>query len=158
MGLLLSACAPAADNAADSAATATADPATVRAAIEAQTAKVTEAIIKGDIESVLNVYTADAVVMQPNQTAWRGTEAIRGGFQGMLAVFTPSAVAFHTDDVQVAGDLAIETGRYEMTLTPKKGAAINDKGKYVTVWQRQTDGSWKVIRDINNTDLPAPTG
>ena len=73
----------------------------------------------------------------------------------MFAVATLSNVTFHTEDVQVAGDLAVETGRYEMTFTPKQGKAINDKGKYVTVWQRQPDGSWKVLRDISNSDLPA---
>jgi len=34
---------------------------------------------------------------------------------------------------------------------------MEDKGKYLTVWQRQGDGSWKVVRDINNADTqPAP--
>lgn len=73
----------------------------------------------------------------------------------MFSSATLSNVTFQTEDVQVAGDLAIETGRYEMTVTPKQGKAINDKGKYVTVWQRQPDGSWKIVRDISNSDLPA---
>jgi ketosteroid isomerase-like protein len=92
--------------------------------------------------------------MQPGFPAWRGTEEIRNGLQGLLGVVTPSAVAFHTNDVQVAGDIAVETGHYEMTLTPKQGKAVNDKGKYVSVWQKQGDGSWKIIRDISNSDLP----
>jgi ketosteroid isomerase-like protein len=32
-----------------------------------------------------------------------------------------------------------------------------DSGKYLTVWQKQADGGWKIIRDINNTDI-APKG
>jgi len=72
----------------------------------------------------------------------------------------PSQITFKegavkTEDVMVAGDLALETGTYGWTLQPKSGSEIKDKGKYLTAWKRQADGSWKVIRDIGNTDLPA---
>lgn len=140
---------------ADSAATAMPDPAAVRQAIEATNIKFADGLNRGDIDAMLTAYASDAIVMQPNQPAWRGHDGIRTGGQGMFSAATLSGVTFHTDDVQIAGDLAVETGRYEMTLTPKQGKAINDKGKYLTVWQRQADGSWKVIRDISNSDLPA---
>jgi hypothetical protein len=29
-----------------------------------------------------------------------------------------------------------------------------DKGKYLTVWKKQADGSWKVLFDMFNSDLP----
>lgn len=159
--LALLGCAPqGSDKAAtDSAAMAAADPAVVQQAIEAANAKGADALNKGDVEGFLANYSPDAVVMMPNTPAWRGTDGMRTGFQGLLTQFTASGVAFKTDDVKVAGDLAIETGSYEMTMTAKKPNAkpMADKGKYVTVWQRQTDGSWKIIRDISNSDL-APTG
>jgi ketosteroid isomerase-like protein len=60
-----------------------------------------------------------------------------------------------TDDLILNGDIAVESGSYEMTLQPKGGKQFVDKGKYLTVWKRQTDGSWKIVRDINNTNLPA---
>jgi ketosteroid isomerase-like protein len=41
-----------------------------------------------------------------------------------------------------------------MTMLPKGGKAMNDVGKYVAVWKKQPDGSWKMIRDIYNSDLP----
>jgi ketosteroid isomerase-like protein len=49
----------------------------------------------------------------------------------------------------------VETGTFEWTLAPKNGLAAKDKGKYLTVWKRQMDGTWKIVRDINNSDLPA---
>jgi len=30
-----------------------------------------------------------------------------------------------------------------------------DELKYLTVWQRDSAGAWRIIRDINNSDLPA---
>ncbi len=156
--LALLACAPkpgTEQTASDSPAAAVADPSAVRQAIEATNVKFADALNKGNVDSMLAAYGSDAIVMQPNQPVWRGHEGIRSGGQGMFAAATLSNVTFHTEDVQVAGDFAIETGRYEMTVTPKQGKAINDKGKYMTVWQRQADGSWKIIRDISNSDLPA---
>ena len=70
----------------------------------------------------------------------------------MMAQMTMKDAKFHIDDVLVGGDLAVETGTYEWTIQPKKGKAMPDKGKYVTVWQHQGDGSWKIIRDISNSD------
>lgn len=35
------------------------------------------------------------------------------------------------------------------------GKATLDKGKFLTVWKKQADGSWKIIRDMYNSDLPA---
>jgi ketosteroid isomerase-like protein len=29
-----------------------------------------------------------------------------------------------------------------------------DKGKYVTIWRKQPDGSWKVVEDMFNSDIP----
>jgi uncharacterized protein (TIGR02246 family) len=159
--ILLTACAPqGADTSSDSAAAATVDPAAVRTAIEAANSRFVEAFNRGDIEATLANYAPDALVMVPNQPAWNGHDGIRAGGKAMFAALTPSGAVLHTDDVRLAGDLAIETGRYEMTLTPKAPGAkpIQDKGKFLVVWQRQADGSWKIIRDINNSDLPAPTG
>lgn len=110
--LALLGCAPQSSDkaAADSVATAAADPAAIRQAIDAANAKGADALNKGDIDTFTTLYSPDAVVMMPNAPAWRGTDAIRSGFQGMTTQYTPSGVAFISDDVQVAGDVAIETG------------------------------------------------
>jgi ketosteroid isomerase-like protein len=43
-----------------------------------------------------------------------------------------------------------------MTSTnPKTKKPATDKGKYVTVFKKQADGSWKVVADIFNSDGPA---
>ncbi len=61
-----------------------------------------------------------------------------------------------TASVDVAGAYAIETDSYEMTFTPKGGKPMHDKGNYLLVWKKQTDGSWKIYRDINTSDGPPP--
>ena len=45
-----------------------------------------------------------------------------------------------------------------MTMTdPKAKKPVTDKGKYVTVYKKQADGSWKAVADIMNSDMPLPT-
>jgi uncharacterized protein (TIGR02246 family) len=133
------------------------DPGAAKQAIEAANAKFVTAMTSGDTATAVTNYADDAVVMMSNEEPWRGRAAISKGFGGLLSQMTPKAMSFHTDDVMVAGDLAVETGTYEMTLQPKTGKAVTDKGKYLTVWKHQPDGSWKIVRDINNTSLP-PAG
>ena len=61
--------------------------------------------------------------------------------------FTATAV-----EVARSEDLAWEHGTYEFATTDKKGKTTTDKGKYLTVWKKQADGSWKVVADMDNPD------
>ena len=56
------------------------------------------------------------------------------------------------------GDLAYMQGHYTVTATDgKTKKKVTEKGKYVTVYKKQVDGTWKAIEDINNEDAtPAP--
>jgi ketosteroid isomerase-like protein len=47
-----------------------------------------------------------------------------------------------------------EVRRAQMAMKPTAGPVMKDTGKYLTVWKHQADGSWKIIRDIDNSDLP----
>ena len=52
-------------------------------------------------------------------------------------------------EVSNSGDLGYSTGTYTATF-----GETTDKGKYVTIWRKQSDGSWKVVEDVFNSDLP----
>ena len=147
-------CAPA-EKAAVPAATSAADVAAVRQAIEAANARFVQALQASDIATAAGNYTEDAVIMMPNDAAWRGHDAITKGLTDFTSQMTLTAFKATTEDVVLAGDLAIESGTYEWTLQPKTGKPMPDKGKYLTVWKHQADGSWKIFRDINNSSLPA---
>ena len=131
------------------------DEGAVRRSIDSANTRFVDALTRGDTAGAFANYAADAVVMLPNQGAWRGADAVRKGFAGFLSQASLKAGHFTTDDVMVLGDVVLETGHYELTLVPKKGKEIKDKGKYLTAWKRQSDGSWKIVRDISNSDLPA---
>lgn len=156
--LLLAACtptkpAPAADTtAAAVSAPALPDKDAVRRQIEATNTQMAAAMGTGDTAGMYAAYAENAVMMMPGTPALHGRAAMTKALNDMMAQMTMKDAKFHIDDVLVGGDLAVETGTYEWTIQPKKGKAMPDKGKYVTVWQHQGDGSWKIIRDISNSD------
>jgi ketosteroid isomerase-like protein len=66
-------------------------------------------------------------------------------------------LVWQSDKVGVArsGDLGYTSGTYVWSFKDASGKSISDKGKYLTVWKKQADGSWKVLFDMFNTDLPS---
>lgn len=162
---LLSACAPApADNAmagttaggSTSAAgsLAATDPAEARRTIEAANASAMAGMLANDVTAATANYAENAVVMMPAMATMRGRAAVQEGFKGMMSATPISAAKFTTEDVIASGDLAVETGTYTMTVTPKGAKPIDDNGKYMSVWRKQADGTWKVEREINHSDIP----
>jgi uncharacterized protein (TIGR02246 family) len=135
--------------------TPAADPTAVRRTIEAIYPKFGAALIKGDTAAVASIYTDDAILMPNDEKAAHGHDEIAKAFAGMVAAMKPASFTGHTQDVIVSGDYAIETGKYEMTLQPKKGQTVNAVGKYLTIWKKQADGSYKISHDIFNSDSPS---
>ncbi len=125
----------------------------IRSTIEAENQRAAAAMVAGDLTASLANYSDNAISMMPGMPAMRGKAAIEQGISGMMKEVKMTAATFTTEDVTVAGDYAIESGSYTMTMQPKTGKAIDDVGKYMSLWQRQPDGSWKIVRDMNNSDL-----
>ena len=155
--LLLVACTPTKSlPASDSTATTVNAPAApdrdaVRRQIEAADSAMAAAMGNGDTVGMYAAYADDAVMMMPGTAPLHGRAEMTRSLNAMMAQMTLKDPKFHIEDVLVGGDLAVETGTYEWTVQPKKGKAMPDKGSYVTIWQRQADGSWKIIRDISNS-------
>ena len=48
-----------------------------------------------------------------------------------------------------------ESNANGISMTDASGKPVQDRGKYVEIFKKQADGTWKVIVDIWNSDLPA---
>ena len=108
-----------------------------------------------DLDKTVSYYAESAVVMPPNAPSAKTRETIRSAWKEMLT--TPgAAIRWKATKVEVAksGDLAYVSGTYEETTTDASGKPVKDRGKYVEVWEKQADGTWKVVADIWNSDLP----
>lgn len=102
-------------------------------------------------DKFVSYLAADATMYPPGMPAVRGTDTIRKTFAEMSGApgFALSWTATKAD-VAASGDLGTTVGTYEMTM-----AGASEKGKYVTVWKKQADGSWKATDDIFNADAPS---
>jgi uncharacterized protein (TIGR02246 family) len=109
-----------------------------------------------DVDKTVSYYSDDAIVLPPNAAIATTKEAIRSVWKDFLT--SPGAVlSWKTTKVEVAksGDMAYASGTYESTMNDASGKPVNDRGKYLEVWEKQADGKWKCGADIWNSDLPA---
>ncbi len=114
------------------------------------------ALNAGDADAWAACFANDAVQMPPHFGANSGKAAIEGWSKGFLSIFT-CKFSLSVEEVQAAGGWAFERGRYDIALTPRAGGeSMKDNGKYITIYQHQPDGSWKIARDIWNSDQPLP--
>lgn len=58
--------------------------------------------------------------------------------------------------VSDSGEMGFTWGHFVTTAHDKQGKLITTYGKYLDVWRRQKDGSWRWIADIGSGPDPAP--
>ena len=127
----------------------------LRSLREAQAAAI-EAFASKNADQMVSAYSAEANLMFPNSPILHG-EDLRTAIKA-LAADPNFSIRFSTDKAEVAksGEVGYTRGTYTMTMSdPKTKKALREKGKYVTIYARQPDGSWKMIEDIDNPDAPA---
>ena len=124
------------------------DPA--RAAIEAANKKFAAAFAKQDAAGVAAAYSPDANAFPPNAPIIKGRAGIQKMWQDVINSGIAS-VSLATTEVESAGNIAYESGNYEMKT---KDGKVADRGKYVVVWKK-ANGQWMLHRDIWSTDMPA---
>jgi uncharacterized protein (TIGR02246 family) len=132
----------------------TMDLAQVRQAIEANNLKFGDAVRMGDASVLAALYTEDAKILPPNSDMITGSEGIQAFWAAALQMGIKDAV-LTTVDVLGMGDLACEIGKYNLTIQPEGQDAMEDNGKYIVIWKKTMDGSWKLHIDIWNTSMPA---
>ncbi len=119
-----------------------------RQAIEKLNAEFVDAYNRGDIAEIATGYTEDSAVLAPNQSTVRGRQAIETLFKGMIEEIGGTA-SIETVEMADAGDLAYQWATYSL-----EGGEQSDAGKFVEIYNRQADGSWKIRLTIFNSDNP----
>ena len=129
----------------------------------ARNSKEDEALLKTDIEfakasiatsaaEAFAIYLADDAMQMPaGANAVVGKKAILAGMgSGYVLSWEPKKA-----EVAKSGELGWTWGTYELHTKDAEGKPIVRYGKYVNVWRKQKDGTWKVILDMGNAS-PAP--
>lgn len=155
LALSLAACKPAAAPAdgkgAVTAETTVADAEAVKQAFAAFNAD----IVAKNVDAIKAHYASDAIMIIPGQAPFVGIDAITADYTAYAAdqagKFTPGA---ETTTVSSGGDVAYGEVNYQTIFTNPRTRAVETQDRYnLTVYKKQPDGSWKVVRDVN-TNLP----
>jgi len=108
-----------------------------------------------DVDKAVAFCDEQGSLLWPNGPRATGKNAIAKATESAFAI-PDFKLEWHPDQVAVArsGELGYTSGTYRWTFKDASGKPASDKGKYLTVWKKQKDGSWTVLLDMFNTDLP----
>jgi len=109
------------------------------------------------LEDLVDIYSTDGLLMRSNYPPVRGTAAIREFFVHMLEGGLGD-VELESLRVMVGSDLAFEAGRCKMLVPTATGKRREDRGKFVMIYGRQTNGEWKAVVDCWASDLSLSAG
>ena len=130
------------------------DVASVRSILEANNKAFADAMLKGDTAAVTAMYAEDAISYQQYAEPVQGKanigKSIRDWFAGMKYT---EAAAVMDEMYPVGPDMVLQIGRYSGKGTTL-GKPSEDHGRYMNLWKKQPDGSWKIFRDISTSSVP----
>ena len=104
-----------------------------------------------DVNRALPFWADDAIILVPGAPTIVGKEAIRKYVTESFA--TPGfSITWKTEKVEISqsGDLAYSTGTNRVSLNGPDGESLTEEGRGVTVWKKQTDGSWRCVLDVTS--------
>jgi uncharacterized protein (TIGR02246 family) len=108
-----------------------------------------------DADKYVSYFAEDGTALYPGTTILHGRAAIKASMVPVLAdpnfvlTFQPTFVK-----ASKGGDMVYTIGTYTQTMTnPKTKKPMTDTGKYMTIYTKQADGSWKAEADTFNSDL-----
>jgi ketosteroid isomerase-like protein len=108
------------------------------------------------LDDLLELYTADALVLRSNCPPLRGASAVHEFFFGALDAGL-GEVELEPLRVEVVGELAYEGGRFKALIPSATGKRREERGKYLWVCARQGNGEWRVTADCWSSDLTLTT-
>ena len=123
------------------------------AAIEQAADAYVDAMQQADWERVARSFSDDAVRIPPNEEPHSGREAIESWLRGIEEL---GSYSLERDRIDGADGIAYVRGRYAITLRPVGAPGpISDKGDFLEIWRRETDGTWRIAEAMWNTRLPS---
>jgi uncharacterized protein (TIGR02246 family) len=113
-----------------------------------------DAVSAGDMERWIALWIDEGIQMPPDAPRNTGKEQIQAAIQPLFDQYDYE-MFINPDEVQVLGERAYSHGLYGFTMTPREGGEpIEVSGKFLTILEKQVDGSWKIAIDCFNYNAP----
>lgn len=106
----------------------------------------------GNYDHCAALFAPDGSFMPPHHEMVQGNKAI----ERTLLEFADRGyqdLRLETLRVDSSGDMAVEIGRYTVSIRQPNGTLVMDRGKYLNAWRRF--GVWLKVADCWSSDLPA---
>ena len=113
-------------------------------------------ITSGDFDLWMSLWADDGTQMPPDAPANVGTEKIRQEMKPAFDDMNMNLAIRSIEDAKIFGDLGLTRCVYTLEMTPKAGGetiAAMPEGKALTLYERQSDGSWKIAYDCFNSSV-----
>ncbi|MFH1852534.1 MAG: DUF4440 domain-containing protein [Candidatus Neomarinimicrobiota bacterium] len=92
----------------------------------------------------------DAVIFRDQALPFEGREQIRklfANYPDATLIWEP-----YLAEVAASGDLGYTLGCWTFSLVNENGETRKSTGRYVTIWKKQADDSWKYVFDTGISD------
>ena len=113
-----------------------------------------EAMMNDNYEAILAQYADDVISLPSYQKMVKGKSELKKQMEmDENDNYKMTDFNLTTTEVFSSGDYAYEIGRYELSMKMAEGdESWNDNGKYLTVWEKQSNGDWLVKAETWNTN------
>jgi uncharacterized protein (TIGR02246 family) len=133
-----------------------AEPDEARAAIAAANVAFSQALVRGDAQAMAAIFAEDGEIIPAMEPGFvTGRAAIAAYQEKRVRARRYLEANITTRGLGVSGDVAWETGTSQVTFQQGESAPVTVTGRYLAVWQRQADGSWRIRAELPVTD-PVP--
>lgn len=113
-----------------------------------------EKMVSGDMEDMWNYYSNDVISLPSYEPMIKGLDAVKASSEKMKeSGMKMTKFNLTVTDVMQSGDFVVEIGNYELTMDMPGMGPWDDHGKYMNVWEKQSDGSMKLKAETWNTDV-----
>ncbi len=110
-----------------------------------------EAIRSGDATALASLYTEDTRLLEPMGGLIQGREGVEAYWARAFQMGIKEIV-LTTVDIMNMDDMICEFGKAYLTIKPEGQDEIKDVGRYLVIWKKAADGTWKMYVDIMLSD------
>ena len=126
-------------------------------AINAAKTEFREGFNSADVSRILAIADPEIVNFSdghPGEFGKDGLDAFRIRLEELFERYTTKLTVI-VIEIRLEGEVAYDYGWHDITLTPKQGGSpIRRRDRYVDIWRRSKEGSWKLWVYMDNRDVP----
>jgi Ketosteroid isomerase homolog len=127
-----------------------------RASVDRAAGALLGALRSDSPDSLVALLADDVIIMPPNESILRGKPAVRAWYEQFVRQMRTRSLDITNRELFVGGDYATEVAQFVWTLVPVAGGTpIVDRGSYVQLWHRSSDGRWVFSREVWNSTIPS---